>query len=86
MRVSMTENKTSKVINLIKKVLNADQVKVRLIASLIGKINATKPANKLAFLYTKWLEQGKNEALIMHKYDFEKNTISGKAKKKTWNG
>ena len=60
---------------MINKTLSAGPVKIRQVASLIGKINATKPANKWAFMYTKWLEMGKNKALATQKYDYEKYMV-----------
>ena len=75
MRVSMTENKINKIISMINKTLSDGLVKLRQVASLIGKINATKPANKWAFMYTKWLEMGKNKALATQKYDYEKYMV-----------
>ncbi len=71
MKVTMTTDKTQNIIMLIDACLSHKQHSIRQIARLIGKIQATKPANQLAFLYTKQLEIDKNGALLRTKFDFE---------------
>ena len=69
MLVSMTEHKTGKIIELIKDVLKHNRVKIRTLASRIRKINATKPANRWAFMFTRKLEMEKNNALALQRYN-----------------
>ena len=48
---------------------------IRQVAWLIGKINATQPANRWAPLLTSWMEIEKNTALKLNRYDFESEIV-----------
>ncbi len=71
MTVTMTPEKTMKIRELILECLQTDQVTIRQVARLLGKFNATGPANPWALLYSKNMERDKNWALSQNRFDFE---------------
>ena len=71
MTVTMTEDKIGNILDMIDTCLKHDCHTIRQIAKLIGKIQATKPANPFALLYTKNMECDKNLALTKNRHDFE---------------
>ena len=71
MMVSMTPEKTNKIIELVQDCLTKEKMTIRMIARIIGKINATRPANKWAALFTKQLEIEKNYALFANKFNYD---------------
>ena len=79
--VTMTQEKTTKSIELVKTCLAGEIITIRMIASVTGKIVATRPANRWAFLFTKHLEVEKNEALFENKFNYDAQmTLSTKSK------
>lgn len=75
MLVTMTDNKVQKIIKLIQKALDKEVCGIRQVASLIGKINATRPANKYAALFTKNMEVEKHQALISNKFNYDAGMV-----------
>ncbi len=71
MRVTMTEHKSQKILDKISQCIQPQTLSIREVASLLGQLNATKPANPWAYLFTKNMEIDKNWALKTNKYDFE---------------
>ena len=71
MMVLMTSAKTSKIIERAQYCLNKQNVTIRMIASVIGKIGATRPASKWALLFTKQLEIDKTNALFENKFNYD---------------
>ncbi len=71
MTVTMTDDKVNKIMKLAQECLHSNKLPIRQVAKLIGKFNATRPANVWAGLYSKQLEIDKNLALAGSKYDFE---------------
>ncbi len=81
MTVTMTTDKVNKIMALIHDCLEQPKLTIRLVSKLLGKFNATRPANPWAGLYSKQLEIDKNLALAGNKYNFEaKMEISAKAR------
>ena len=71
MTVTMTREKTGKILELVKQALEAESSTIRQIARLIGKISATGPANQWALYLTKVMEMDKNRALACNKFDYD---------------
>ena len=81
MKVSLPTDKVTNLKDYIRKCLRKEVFTIREVAQLLGKLEATKPGNRLAQLYTKTLTWEKNAALARNCYDFEKKmTLSGKVK------
>ena len=70
MMVSLTPDKTENILELINGCFQHEST-IREVARIIGKIGATKPANRYAFLCTKQLEIKKNEALFRNKFNYD---------------
>ena len=85
MVVTMTAKKVQKILDLIIACL-ANDTTIRKVAQIIGKVNATKPANKYAYLSTKRLEIEKIDALYLNKFQYDQlMTLSDGAKEDlTW--
>ena len=79
MTVTMTTEKTSKIVDLINIALESEESTVRHIARIIGKVKATGPANKYAALFTKNLEVHKNEALRQRRFSYDENMSLSRA-------
>ncbi len=67
----MTQDKMLGIVEMIDVCLQAKTHTIRQVAKLIGKIQATKPANPWAFLYTKQMEIDINRSLLANHYNFE---------------
>ena len=71
MKVSMTEKKVAKILELVQQMLDLNACRIRFTASVLGKMTATGPANPWASLFTKRLEMAKTEALRAAKFDYD---------------
>ena len=81
MQVTMTLDKTTKILDLITLTLDCDNQTIRQLARVIGKVNATKPANRHAPLLTKNMEIEKNFALIKERFNYDATmTLSREAR------
>ena len=73
MTVTMTSEKTDKISEIMKNCLQSKSHTIRQIASVIGKINATRPANRMEQFFTKRMEMDKIKALKISKFDYDAN-------------
>ena len=71
MIVTMTEEKTQKILKFVQVVLHHRNPTIRQVARLIGKINATGPANRWAALFTKNMEIEKIRALKCNGFNYD---------------
>ena len=71
MLVTMTADKTDKILDLVSKVLHRETHAIKFIAKIIGKINATPPGNQYAALFTKNMEIDQIQALREHCFNYE---------------
>ena len=72
MTVSLTEEKKQKLMDLITTVLKKKYVKIRFVASLIGKMVSSFPGSLFGPLYYRSIEYDKNKALKENKGNYEK--------------
>ena len=81
MLVSLTPKKLEKIIRFIDRCLNAERLTIRDLASVKGKIEATRPANLYAMLMCKRLEIAKIAALRASNFDYDhKMTLSSECR------
>ena len=71
MVVGMTETKRLKIKELVAEACKDEIWSIRRLASIIGKVSATGPANNWSKLYTKRLEIARDEALRDNGYDYD---------------
>ena len=72
MTVSLTDEKKAKLLKLIEEVLGKHLVKIRDVASLIGKMVSSFPGSLYGPLYYRTIECDKNKALKQSKGNFER--------------
>ena len=70
MQVTLTSEKMSKLENLCVQMLQQNVVKIRQLASLLGKISSSFPASDFGRLHYSGLERLKTSALAYHKGNF----------------
>ena len=71
MKVTMNPSKIADIVQLSKKVIKHNQIRIRKFAKLIGKYVATYPANKFGPLKTKPLEISKIRALQQNHFNYD---------------
>ena len=71
MQVILTAEESEKILLLIHDALQEKMIIIRQVASLIGKVNATAPANPVSALFTKNLENDKIQALYVEKFNYD---------------
>ncbi len=71
MKVSLPVDKVTDITEYIQKCLRKESLTIRDVAQLLGKLEATKPGNRFAQLYTKTLTWEKNAALAKNGYNFD---------------
>ena len=71
MRAFLSEKKTQKILKAIQDCLDKARITIRELASVKGKIEATRVANPYAQLFTKRLEIEKIDALNQAKFNYE---------------
>ena len=71
MQVSMTEKKVKKIENLLRNFQKENFCPIRFIARVLGKLNATLPANPYTNLFTRRLEIAKTNALKEERYQYD---------------
>ena len=82
MLVSLTPKKVDKIIKFIDRCLNAERLTIRDLASVKGKIEATRPANLYALLMCKNLEIAKIAALKASNFNYDrKMALSAECRK-----
>ena len=80
MTICLTKSKKEKFKNLCLHILQLSSVKIRQIASLIGKITSAFPASKFGKLHYRGLENLKTYALKTNRFNFEaKITLNDRA-------
>lgn len=72
MIVSLPPEKVQDVLQFVQKCLACRTMTIRMMAQLLGKLEATGPGNRYAQLFTKRLAIHKNRALAEAGYDYEK--------------
>ena len=81
MTVTLTLEKKEKLVILINKVLSKEMVKIRDVASLVGKFVSSAPASLYGPLHYRTVERDKNQALKRARGNYEANmSISDEAK------
>ena len=73
MTVTLTLEKKDKLVALISKVLSKEVVKIRDVASLVGKFVSSSPVSLYGPLYYRTVERDKNQALKRARGDYEAN-------------
>ena len=71
MKVYLPQDKIDNISGYIRQCLKKQSLTIREVAQLLGKLEATKPGNRFASLYTKTLTWEKNAALAQNYYDFD---------------
>lgn len=75
MRVSLPTEKVENIVECIEDCLEHNlegTLNIRLVSTVLGKLEATRHGNRFAKLYTKRLTIDKNRALAQNRYDFDK--------------
>ena len=72
MQVSLPNEKVNNILKFIDDCLQPNYLTIRQVAQLLGTLEATKPGNRYAMLFTKNLAWAKNEAFKANGYDFDK--------------
>ncbi len=72
MKVYLPPEKIQNISEYIQHCMKQKTLSIREVAQLLGKLEATKPGNRFASLYTKTLTWEKNAALAWNAYDFDK--------------
>ena len=72
MTVTLTEEKKAKILTLIEEVLHKPFIKIRQVASLVGKMVSSFPGTLYGPLYYRTIESDKNKALKQNKGNFER--------------
>ena len=75
MRATLSEKKTGKLVSAIQGCLDKPKISIRELASVKGRIEATKPANPYAPLWSKRLEIAKISALQSNSYNYEARIV-----------
>ncbi len=73
MTIKLTDEKKSKLINLIRQVLDKNTVTIRTVASLVGKMVSSLPGTLYGPLYYRDTELCKNKALKLNRGNYESN-------------
>ncbi len=71
MQVRLPVEKTEKIRHLVEQIMAKDEVTLREVAQLLGKLEATKYGNKYASLFTRRLTMFKNQELLKAHYNYE---------------
>ena len=71
MKVSLPTKKIETILELLDDCLKSEMLSIRLVSKLLGTLEATKPGNRFAQLYTKLLTMAKNEALSESDYEYD---------------
>jgi hypothetical protein len=75
MTITLTPEKKTKMKNLCSEILNRKCIKIRQIASLLGKISSSFPASKFGRLHYRGLERLKTRSLAFCNNNFNANTV-----------
>jgi hypothetical protein len=75
MQISLPSKKVENILKFIEDCLLEDRLTIRQVAQLLGTLEATKPGNRFAMLFTKNLTRAKNKAFAANGYDFDRFMI-----------
>ena len=75
MTISLTPEKTEKILHMVRHILDAEYITIRAVASCIGLLFSSFPAVQFGPLYYRNLEIYKNRALYRAKGDFDTSIV-----------